>query len=198
VQDSVRAGASLVCFSGDKLLGGPQAGIIVGKKDLIEHIKKNPLKRALRVDKMTVAAMEATLRLFLRPEKLEKRHPVYRMFSFAEKEIKLRARRFRRRLEEKLASEHPDLSQDLKFDLIKGGTEVGSGSVPAQTLPTWLLAIRSKKYSPEIIACTLRFAPIPIISRIQNDSVLLDFRTILPEEERLLEKNLILAFTSLK
>lgn len=197
VQESIKAGASLVCFSGDKLLGGPQAGIIVGKKELIERIKKNPLKRALRVDKMTIAAMEATLRLFLQPEKLNQEHPIYRMFSFSEKEIKQRVRRFERRLRLKLASDHPDLSQNLVFDIVKGGTEVGSGSVPAQTLPTWLLALRSKKYSAELIARALRFAPTPIISRIHDDSVLLDFRTILPEEEKLLEKNLISSLASL-
>ncbi len=190
VQKSVRAGASLVCFSGDKLLGGPQAGIIVGNKELIHRLKKNPLKRALRVDKMVVAAMEATLRLFLLPEKLKQKHPVYRMFSFPEKEIKQRVRRFQRRLQTQLPS-------DWELESMSGGTEVGSGSVPAQTLPTWLLAIRSKRFSPEVVARKLRLAPTPVITRIHEEAVLLDFRTILPEEERRLEENLISSLLSL-
>jgi len=190
VQESIALGASLVCFSGDKLLGGPQAGIIVGQEELVNRLKKNPLKRALRVDKMTIAAMEATLRLFLQPDKLNQKHPVYRLLSFPAEEIERRTRRFLRRLQ-------PALPPGWHLEIIEGGSEVGSGSVPAQTLPTRLLAIHSPSVSAEELAKQLRLASPPVISRIHHEAVCLDFRTILPEEEKLLAKALISALTSL-
>lgn len=169
VQDSIRAGVDAACFSGDKLIGGPQSGIIVGKAETIQKIKKNPLARALRVGKMEVAAIEATLKLFLDPSKLNERHPTYRMLSISLDELEKRAKA----VAEKLTN----------ASVIDGKSQVGSGSVPAETLPTKLLAVKPSGMSAEAFARKLRYNSPPIFARIHQDTVLLDFRTIQPEED---------------
>ena len=169
VRDSITAGIDAACFSGDKLIGGPQSGIIVGKKDTIQKIKKNPLARALRVGKLEVAAMEATLKLFLDPSKLNERHPTYRMLSIGLDELDRRAKC----VAEKLSN----------VSVVDGKSQVGSGSVPAETLPTKLLAVKPSGMSADAFARKLRYSNPPIFARIHQDTVLFDFRTIQPEED---------------
>jgi len=123
VQDSIKTGVDVACFSGDKLIGGPQAGIIVGKELTIRRIRKNPLKRALRVGKLTIAGMEATLRLFLNLEKLKDKHPVYKMFSLSIDELEKRGLKIKKKLQ-------TEISSKAELSLEDGGSQVGSGSVP--------------------------------------------------------------------
>lgn len=178
VQESVKAGADVVCFSGDKLIGGPQCGIIVGRAEAIEKIKKNPLARALRIGKMTVAGLEATLKLFLDREHLNSRHPTYRMLSIGLEELDGRVRTVAEGLRAVPGS----------IQVVDGASQVGSGSVPAEALPSKLLSIRPKGMSAETLARKLRAYDPPILARIHQEAVLLDFRTIQPEEEGLVEK----------
>ena len=183
VQDSVKAGSDVICFSGDKLIGGPQAGIIIGKSAIVERIRKNPMARALRVDKMTVAAMEATLRLFLNREKLNESHPVYRMLSESTCEIESRATCV-------LSVIMDRLQRYAELSIIDDGSLVGSGSVPAQTIPTKVLSVTPKIMSADALALKLRRHATPIFTRIKQDAVLFDFRTIQPDEDRLIQEAL--------
>ena len=121
----------MACFSGDKLIGGPQAGIIVGKASVIEKIRKNPLTRAFRVGKLTIAGMEATLQLFLRPKTLTEEHPIYRMLAMGLKETEKRAKAMVKTIE-------PDIGERAEISVIDGGSQVGSGAVPVETIPTKL------------------------------------------------------------
>lgn len=176
VQDSIKAGVDIACFSGDKLIGGPQAGIIVGKTLTVKRIKKNPLMRALRVGKLTLAGMEATLRLFLNLEKLKDRHPVYKMFSLTIDELEKRGRRIRKKLQEKI-------SREAELSLEDGGSQIGSGSVPVETLPTRLLKVQPASVSAENLARKLRVNNPPVFTRVHRDAVLFDLRTIREEED---------------
>jgi L-seryl-tRNA(Ser) seleniumtransferase len=178
VQHSLQAGADIACFSGDKLIGGPQAGIIVGRADIIKRIRKNPLARAFRIGKMTIAGMEGTLRLFRSPQKLKERHPVYKMFAMPVEHIESRVKKVLR----KLKKEIPD---GVKFYVVEGGSQVGSGSVPAQTIPTRLLMVKPEDPTTESLARLLRSHHPPVFPRVQNDAVLLDFRTIQEKEDRI-------------
>ncbi|MDW7760725.1 MAG: L-seryl-tRNA(Sec) selenium transferase [Acidobacteriota bacterium] len=177
VRDSLTAGADAVCFSGDKLLGGPQCGIIAGREEAVRRIKKNPLKRAFRVGKLTIAALEATLKLFLDPETVARIHPVYRMLALKPADLVRRGRKLVRgvsaRIDERVAS----------AALEDGASEVGSGSVPAETLPTKLLTVRPRKTSAEDLARRLRRNDPPVFARIHRDAVLFDLRTIRPDED---------------
>ena len=184
VQISIKAGVDVACFSGDKLIGGPQAGIIVGKASIIQRIRKNPLSRALRVGKLTIAGMEATLRLFLSREKLQDSHPVYKMFSLSIKEVEKRAQKVAKELQSQI-------SDKVDITIIDGGSQVGSGSVPVETIPTKLLRIKPASGSAEILARKLRHYKPPIFTRIQKDSVLFDFRTIQDNEDTLVSEALI-------
>ncbi len=176
VQRSIKAGVDVACFSGDKLIGGPQAGIIVGKASIIQRIRKNPLSRALRVGKLTIAAMEATLRLFLSREKLHDSHPVYRMFSLSLKEVEKRAQKVAKEL-------RAQISGKAEITIIDGGSQVGSGSVPVETIPTKLLRIKPASGSAESLARKLRHYKPPVFTRIHKDAVLFDFRTIQKDED---------------
>lgn len=176
VQDSVKAGATVTCFSGDKLIGGPQCGIIVGDKPAIERIKKNPLARALRIDKMTVAALEATLKLFLNERDLCEQHPTYRMLSLGVDGLERRAQAVLT-----LLGEVPPEVAELTVE--PGETEIGSGSAPIEKLPSRVLAIQPKQISVDELSRQLRYFEPPIFARIQHDSVILDFRTIQPDED---------------
>ena len=171
IQESMAAGAAVACFSGDKLIGGPQCGVMVGKREIIERIKRNPLARAVRIGKMTVAALEATLRLFLDEQHLCEKHHTYRMFSLPLEGLRQRA--------EALAAQVPSAA------VVESETEVGSGSVPTQTLPTWAVAVRPQGTAPEELARRLRYYDPPIFARIHKEIVLLDLRTIQPEEDEL-------------
>ncbi len=174
VQESLKAGVDLVSFSGDKLLGGAQAGIILGRADLVERIRKNPINRVLRIDKLTLAALEATLRLYLGNDL--KKIPVVALLSQTEEELKSRAERVKALLEERL----PNWS----FDLVRDTSAVGGGALPEAKLPTWCVAIEGDCLEVER---RLRTIPkVPVIGRIKEDRVLLDMRTVREEEVELL------------
>jgi L-seryl-tRNA(Ser) seleniumtransferase len=165
VQESLAAGADLVCFSGDKLLGGPQAGIIVGKKDLLEKIKKHPLARAVRADKTCLAGITATLTHYLKDE-AEREIPVLKMMSLTLDQVKVRAEAW----QEALGAGEVVISEST----------VGGGSLPEEAIPTHVLALKVK--SPEKFLKRLREANPPIVARIVEDTVLFDPRTVLDDE----------------
>jgi len=169
VQDSIRAGADVALFSGDKLIGGPQAGILVGRADAIERIRRHPLSRALRVDKLTLTALEATLKLFLDPRRLPREHPTIRMIARTKADLDAEARR--------MASRLGGLA-DFEIEVQDDSSEVGGGSFPGYQLPTSVVSIRSKTRSPDDVAALLRAGDPPIFARIRRDRVLLDPRTL--------------------
>ena len=166
VQESMQAGVDVICFSGDKLLGGPQAGIIIGKADLIAKIKKHPLARAVRADKACLAGLSATLLHYLKDE-AEREVPIVKMMSFTLKQVKGRV--------EAWAAE---LGQG---QVVEGESTVGGGSLPGESMPTFLLSLQVK--SAEKFLRSLRKNNPPIIARTENDKILLDPRTVLPEQE---------------
>ena len=173
--DSITAGADLVCFSGDKLIGGAQAGIIVGKRELIDKIKAHPLSRMLRAGKLTDMVLEKTLRLFLDKEKLVKQNPTYKMLTMPAKKIRKRVRNFIKRIS--------GLDLIFKIDNIQCESAVGGGSMPQASLHSWGLSISSDKISAEKISYLLRDYKVPIISYIEKGQVILDFRTVLGQDE---------------
>ena len=173
VQDSVRAGADVVAFSGDKLLGGPQAGIMVGRKEAIERCRRHPLQRALRIDKFSMAALGATLLHYARGE-AEREVPVVRMMAMPVSVIAARAAHIAEALEPWLAA------NGLAAEVIDGASTVGGGSLPGETLPTRVVALSGAQ--PQALARRLRHAPTPVISRIVDDRVTLDPRTVLDDE----------------
>ena len=186
VQDSIKKGADIVCFSGDKLIGGPQCGIIIGKKDIIARIKKNPLTRALRCDKLTNEALEATLQLFLHKEEfLLKNHGVMSLLLKRPQEIKRQANQCARNLKKQF-DEH------LEISVQKGFSEIGGGSLSTEQLPTYTVVVKPKKNTAQELARALRMCDIPVFSRVADNAVILDFRTVLKGEE----KFIIQAFTS--
>ena len=177
VRQSVEAGVSIVMFSGDKLLGGPQAGIIAGKKDLITRVRRHPLFRALRVDKLTTAALEVTLGAYLRAAWDE--IPVLRMIRASAEEMQRRSETFLREL-------RPELPLDeVELEIVDGDSLVGGGSTPTQSLPTKVIRLASARYSAAELEERLRRAPagISVIARVESDRLLLDLRTVFPEQE---------------
>ncbi len=187
VRQSIDAGVSVVMFSGDKLLGGPQAGIIAGEKDLIARVRRYPLFRALRVDKLTIAALEATLGAYLRAAWDE--IPVVRMIRATPQELKRRAENFVREL-------RPELPLDeVEIEIADGASLAGGGSTPSQSLPTKIIRIASARYSATKLEQRLRRAPagISVIARVEDDRLILDLRTVFPEQEPLLIKTLAAA-----
>jgi L-seryl-tRNA(Ser) seleniumtransferase len=180
-QESIAAGADIVCFSGDKLLGGPQAGILVGKAVVLACIAKHPLMRAMRIDKMTLAALEATLRHYQRDE-VETHIPIWRMISARPKHIANRATSWVTKLQ----------GQGIAARVQRGESTIGGGSLPGETLPTTLLALDAAHVplSLDELAKCLRLRRIPIVVRIQRDTLLLDPRTVLPEQDEKVVKAL--------
>lgn len=170
VQESVAAGAAVVCFSGDKLLGGPQAGIIVGKAEYVDPLKRHPLTRALRPDKLCLAALQATLMHYLKDEATVQ-VPVWRMIATPLAEIQRRAGRWQRRLRQ----------AGIRAEIMDGRSTVGGGSLPGETLPTRLLALPVA--DPDGAAAALRTGNPPVVARIEEGRLVLDPRTVLPEEE---------------
>lgn len=166
VQEALRAGADIVCFSGDKLLGGPQAGIIIGRRDLLDRIKKHPLARALRADKLILAGVAATLTHYLKGEALEK-VPVWRMISMPGNKVEERADRWQQHLR--------------TGEVISGVSMIGGGSLPEESMPTSLLALSVR--SPNRLLERLRRLPLPIIARVEQEKALFDPRTVLPEQD---------------
>jgi L-seryl-tRNA(Ser) seleniumtransferase len=187
VRQSVDAGVSIVMFSGDKLLGGPQAGIIAGKKELVSRVRRYPLFRALRVDKLTTAALAATLGAYLRGAVDE--IPALRMIRMSVQEIKRRSESFLRELT-------PELPLgEVEVEIKDGLSLAGGGSTPTQSLPTKLIRIASARYSASQLEQRLRRAPagISVIARLEEDRLILDLRTVFPEQEPLLLKTLAAA-----
>lgn len=172
VQEYVRSGLDVVTFSGDKLLGGPQTGIIVGKRSLIEPMKKHPLLRALRVDKLTLAALEGTLRLYRDERQALTEIPTLRMLTQTGEALALRARSLVR-------SMRRSLPKTIHLDTVKGMSQAGGGSLPLLQLPTALISVAADGLSPLEIEVRLRRCPVPVIGRIQKDAFLLDVRTLL-------------------
>ena len=172
-RESLAAGADVALFSGDKLLGGPQAGIIAGKRDAIEKLRGHPLSRALRMDKASIAALAATLNHYLKDEALEK-IPVWRMIAMPLDAIARRAKRW--------ASAAGERVPDNQASVIDGRSLIGGGSLPEEGLPTKLLAIRGEA---ERLARRLREHETPVIARIERDTVLLDPRTVHPREDKI-------------
>ena len=182
VSRSIADGADIVTFSGDKLLGGSQAGIIVGRRNLIEQIRKHPLYRALRVDKLIYAALEATLGSYLR-EDAEESIPVLRMLSLQKEELEIRMRDLVKRLRDLIGKTHTST-----IEIIRGESVVGGGSAPAVRPETVLLAIAHPTMSCDELEMKLRSAETPVIARIENGRVLIDLRTVQAgEEDRLIE-----------
>jgi L-seryl-tRNA(Ser) seleniumtransferase len=175
-RESFKAGAGIITFSGDKLLGGPQAGIIAGKKDLIERVRRNPLFRALRVDKLTIAALEATLLAYQRSALDE--IPALRMIRTSAAEIEQRARAFVERL-------RPSLPKDAAAEIIKGNSVIGGGSTPDQSLPTFVIAVSSGHQTAAGIEARLRESRSgpPVIARVERNRLIIDLRTVFTEEE---------------
>ncbi|MBF4692922.1 L-seryl-tRNA(Sec) selenium transferase [Fusibacter ferrireducens] len=170
VHESVASGADIICFSGDKLLGGPQAGIIIGKKHWIEQMKLNPLTRAFRIDKLTLAALEATLRLYFDTDKVISQIPLLEMMTMPLEIIRERATHLRDLLSDQNLVDHICLEE--------GASQVGGGSMPLQELPTVLVKINPVGLSVKQLETHLRQSQMPIIVRIQKDHILLDVRTI--------------------
>ena len=187
VRESVAAGFSLVLYSGDKLLGGPQAGIIAGRKELVAKVRRHPLFRALRVDKLTIAALQVTLRAYLRAD--WNGIPSQRMIRTALEEISVRTKQF----VEALTARVPRAEAD--FEIADGTSLVGGGSTPAQSLPTRVLRIRSQRYSAAQLEARLRAgrAGTPVIARIEEDRVTMDLRTVFPGQEGALADSLLAA-----
>src|SRR5256885_4173564 len=184
VRQSVEAGVSVVLFSGDKLLGGPQAGIIAGKKELVARVRRYPLFRALRVDKLTIAALEATLGAYLRAAWDE--IPAIRMIRATPQELKRRAENFIRELRRELPLD------EVEIEIADGSSLAGGGSTPSQSLPTKIIRIASARYSAAKLEQRLRGAPagISVIARVEDERLILDVRTVFPEQETLLAKTL--------
>ncbi|HEY7356550.1 MAG TPA: L-seryl-tRNA(Sec) selenium transferase [Ktedonobacterales bacterium] len=188
-QESIAAGADIVCFSGDKLLGGPQAGIILGRRELISQIARHPLMRAIRIDKLTLAGLETTLRQYQRREATE-RIPIWRMIATPPAALQQRAGQWQAQIR----------GWGICAELVEGQSTIGGGSLPGETLPTTLLAIpessaTSQRSQPgaapeegslsplDALAARLRAGNPPVVARILRDHLLLDPRTVLPEQD---------------
>jgi L-seryl-tRNA(Ser) seleniumtransferase len=169
---SLKAGVDVVTFSGDKLLGGPQAGILAGKRELLERIRKNALFRALRVDKLIIAALEATISLYLQGKTDD--IPALRMIQLSVEAIRLRATR----LAEKISGQ-PQFSVRVQ----DGESVIGGGSTPAHSLPTVLLAVTHSIHSAQELERLLRRNSPPVIARVEEDALLLDLRTVFEDQD---------------
>jgi L-seryl-tRNA(Ser) seleniumtransferase len=173
-RDSITAGADLVLFSGDKLLGGPQAGILAGKQEYIQKIEKDPLMRAFRLDKMTLAALEATLRLYLNEERALRDVPGLRMLGTPPAELKQRADALAGRLRGIEALRSVDVVEDVAY--------VGGGSLPDQTMPTWVVEIAARDLSDADLSYRLRTGTPAVMGRVRDGKVVLDVRTVFPDQ----------------
>jgi L-seryl-tRNA(Ser) seleniumtransferase len=175
VRDAIDAGVDLVTFSGDKLLGGPQAGLVVGRREHVRRIKRNPVRRALRCDKLRLAALEATLRAYLSPQTLERALPAYRLIARPLHEIETLAAEVRPGFERWAAGR-------AQVEVTTGHSQVGSGSLPGDRLPTCLIALTPSAISADALARELRALDPPVIGRIHGGKVLLDMRCLLEPE----------------
>ena len=169
LRESIGSGVDVVCASGDKLLGGPQAGLILGRADLVDRIARHPLARAVRADKTTLAGIAATLRHYIRGDEIED-IPVWWSVARSEQWLRSRAETWQQRV-----GEGTEVAPSISV--------VGGGSMPGQSLPSWALAIDSSTPGADELARRLRMAPIPVIPRVENDRVMVDARTVLPDED---------------
>ena len=176
---SIEAGADLVTFSGDKLLGGPQAGIIIGSSDYVESVSRHPLARAVRIDKMSVAALEATLRACLDPEKAFADIPALRMLSEPADVVRARARRLKRML---------GRAGEVAGEIVSEESRAGGGSLPVAEIPTWCLRLTHSSRPAEALERELRSADTPVLGRVKDGALLLDLRTVADAELPVLAK----------
>lgn len=170
VQDSIKNGADVVCFSGDKLLGGPQAGIIIGKKKYIDEMKKNQLTRALRIDKFTAATLDVVLHEYLSEESAIKNIPTLRMITETIEEVTKKARTLARMLRA--------ANLDASVNVEKCESQIGGGSLPLERIPSMAVTLKPTKITTAELENKMRHLPIPIVPRTMNDKVILDVRTI--------------------
>jgi L-seryl-tRNA(Ser) seleniumtransferase len=180
VAEAVADGADLVTFSGDKLLGGPQAGFIVGRKELITRINRNPLKRALRLDKIRLAALEATLRLYRDPDRLQERLPTVRMLARPKRDIEELARRL-------LPSIARAVGSGYSARIVSCSSQIGSGALPQETIPSAGIAIRPVQARGSgralaVLSAALRGLPVPVIGHIADQALIFDLRCLEDEE----------------
>jgi L-seryl-tRNA(Ser) seleniumtransferase len=173
IKRSLEDGADLICFSGDKLLGGPQGGIVLGRADLIDAMARHPLARAVRVDKLTVAAMEATLRQYLDPEKAVREIPTLAMLTTDPETLRKRARTLAKKLQ---------AIGGYEANVIEESSRAGGGALPMENLPTWAVAVTSNEHKASFLEQALRLADPPVICRINEDRVILDMRTVRDDE----------------
>ncbi len=179
VQETLKAGADLVLFSGDKLLGGPQAGLILGNRAVVEALRKNPLTRALRPDKMTLTALEATLRLYLEEPRALAEIPTLRMLTRPVAELNRQARALARRLRRRFG-------ERLQVEVVKSEGRAGGGALPQAPLPSRALALTVAPLTPQALEARLRQAGTPVIGRVEHGLVVLDLRTMLPGDQEAL------------
>jgi L-seryl-tRNA(Ser) seleniumtransferase len=175
VAEAIAEGVDLVTFSGDKLLGGPQAGFIVGRKDLIEKLNRNPMKRALRLDKIRLAALEATLRLYRDPDRLAERLPTIRLLARPKRQIEALARRLLPALAARLGG--------CTVEVVACTSQIGSGALPLETVPSAGLAIRPDLARGagrmlDAVVTTFRRLPIPVVGRVQDGALIFDLRCL--------------------
>lgn len=175
VKDAIESGVDVLSFSGDKLLGGPQAGIIVGKKEIIDRLQKNPLTRALRVDKFTISALETVLRYYEDEKIAIKKLPTLRMLTYTKEELLERANKLFDMIKK-------DLNDYIKVEICEVDSEVGGGSMPLEKLPSYAIALSSDKISTDRIEKQLRNSKVAIILRVIKDRAILDLRTIQDDE----------------
>lgn len=174
--ESVRAGADVVLFSGDKLLGGPQCGVVLGRKPLVAEMEKHPLARALRVDKLTLAALGATLRLYRAPEQALRAVPLLHLLNTSVENLKGRA--------ERLAPQIAAAKAAASAEAVPGAAYLGGGSVPSQQLATWCISIEPAGRSVDELAAALRAGNPPVVGRVQQDRLLLDLRGVPPRRDQ--------------
>ncbi len=187
VREVVGQGADLVTFSGDKLLGGPQAGIIIGREKLIREIQKNPMLRAVRIDKMTFAALEATFMQYLDEEKAVKEIPTLKMLTQSGKEIKRRVGRIYSFLKKPIAGL-------AKLEILPDQSRAGGGSLPETGFPTFVLSVKPLKISVNTLEKRLRLGAPPVIARIKEEALIMDARTVQDSEVKILADRMITAF----
>jgi L-seryl-tRNA(Ser) seleniumtransferase len=189
VRETVAAGVDIITFSGDKLLGGPQAGLMVGRRDAIERIRKHPMARALRSDKLTLAALEATLQPYLDPQRALREIPVLRMLQSDPDQLKSRC-------ESLAAALLKELGERVLPEIVAENSMVGGGALPLAELPGYAVAISSDRISADQLASRLRASDLPVIGRIQEGRLLLNPRTVLPEQDQQLVAVIIAALNN--
>ena len=186
VQDAVKSGIDIITFSGDKLLGGPQAGILVGKKQSIDQIRRNPLNRALRIDKLTLASLESVLRLYLDRDKALLEIPTLAMIAEPQTSVAIRAEKLLQQMRERLP-------ESWAMELVPVKSQVGGGALPEKTIASWAVAVKPGAIQVHRLERLLRQAPVPVIARLEDDRLLLDMRTIANDELTLVADSLVFA-----